>query len=229
LNSYIDPAVERFKQLPKESSDKNVIGTEVTQEDFKNTLQSFNRTYSFLTQIMPFSDVDLEKLFTYTKFLYKKLPRTSENDKFKLGDEVSLEYYRLQKIAEHNIVMEDQSVYELEGGGSAGIRLSKEDQVALSEIIEVLNKRFSTEFNTADKLFFDQIEEELATDIKLQEQAKNNPIENFKFGFDDLFMDKLIARMEQNQDIFTKMMDDKEFGGLVKGYMLKKVYNRLSK
>jgi type I restriction enzyme R subunit len=229
LNSYIDPAVERFKQLPKENSKDNVIGTEVTQEDFKNTLQSFNRTYSFLTQIMPFSDVDLEKLFTYTKFLHKKLPRTSEIDKFKLGDEVSLEYYRLQKIAENNIVMEDQGVYELEGGGSAGIRLSKEDQVALSEIIEVLNKRFSTEFNTADKLFFDQIEEELASDLKLAEQARNNPIENFKFGFDDLFMDKLIARMEQNQDIFTKMMDDKEFGGLVKGYMLKKVYNRLSK
>ena len=229
LNSYIDPAVERFKQLPLENSKDNVIGTEVTQEDFKNTLQSFNRTYSFLTQIMPFSDVDLEKLFTYTKFLYKKLPRTSEQDKFKLGDEVSLEYYRLQKIAENNIVLEDQSVYELEGGGSAGIRPSKEDQVALSEIIEVLNKRFSTEFNTADKLFFDQIEEELATDTKLQEQAKNNPIENFKFGFEDLFMDKLIGRMEQNQDIFTKMMDDKEFGGLVKGYMLKKVYDRLNK
>lgn len=60
------------------------------------------------------------------------------------------------------------------------------------------------------------------------EQAKNNPIENFKFGFDDIFMDALISRMEQNQDIFGKMMDDKEFGGLVKGYMLKKVYDRLS-
>lgn len=93
----------------------------------------------------------------------------------------------------------------------------------------MLNKRFSTEFNIADKLFFDQIEEELSTDIKLQEQAKTNPIENFKLGFDDLFIDKLIASMEQNQDIFSKMMDDKEFGNLVKGYMLKKVYNRLNK
>jgi type I restriction enzyme R subunit len=34
--------------------------------------------------------------------------------------------------------------------------------------------------------------------------------------------------MEQNQDIFAKMMDDKEFGGIVKSYMLKKVYNRLN-
>jgi type I restriction enzyme R subunit len=229
LNAYIDPAVERFKQLPKENAKDDVVGNEVTQENFKNTLQSFNRTYSFLTQIMPFSDVELEKLFTYTRFLYKKLPRTSEQDRFKLGDEVSLEYYRLQRIAENNIVMEDQAVYELDGGGEAGIRLSKEDQAALSEIIEVLNKRFSTEFNTADKLFFDQIEEELASDLKLSEQARNNPIENFKFGFDDLFMDKLIGRMEQNQDIFSKMMDDKDFGNLVKNYMLKKVYSRLNK
>jgi type I restriction enzyme R subunit len=228
LNAYVDPAVERFKALPEEASKDNTIGTEITQEDLKNTLQVFTRTYSFLTQIMPFSDIELEKLFTYTKFLIKKLPRTSENDKFKLGDEVSLEYYRLQKIAENNILLEDQAVYELEGGGAAGIRMTKDEEAALSEIINVLNKKFNTEFNDADKLFFDQIEAELLLDVKLGEQAKNNTIDNFKFGFEDLFFDKLIGRMEQNQDIFAKMMDDKEFGGVVKNYMLKKVYNRLN-
>ena len=227
LNSYVDPAVERFKALPTEKDD--VMGTITNQDDFKNTLQTFTRTYSFLTQIMPFSDVELEKLFTYSRFLLKKLPRTSQNDKFKLGDEVSLEYYRLQKVAEQNILMESQSVYELEGGGQAGIRLTKEEEANLSEIINVLNKKFHTEFNTADKLFFDQIEEELVVHSGLKEQAQSNPIENFKFGFEELFLDKLIARMEQNQDIFTKMMDDKEFGDVVKGYMLKKVYDRLSK
>jgi type I restriction enzyme R subunit len=229
LNSYIDPAVERFKQLPKENTKDDVIGTEVTQEDFKNTLQSFNRTYSFLTQIMPFSDVELEKLFTYTRFLYKKLPRTSEQDKFKLGDEVSLEYYRLQKITEQNILLEDLSVYELEGGGEAGIRLSKEDQAALSEIIEVLNKKFSTEFHTADKLFFDQIEEVLISDEVLALQAKSNSMENFKFGFNDKYMDASINRMEQNQELFERMMNDKEFGNIVQNYLMTKVYNRLSK
>jgi type I restriction enzyme R subunit len=226
LNAYIDPAVERFKTLLVESDD--VLGTQINQDDFKNSLQTFCRTYSFLTQIMPFSDVELEKLFTYGRFLLKKLPRTNQNDKFKLGDEVSLEYYRLQKIAEHNIALESQGRYELEGGGQAGIRLTKEEEANLSEIIEVLNKKFQTEFNTADKLFFDQIEEELVVHSGLKEQAQNNPIENFKFGFEELFLDKLIARMEQNQDIFTKMMDDKEFGDVVKGYMLKKVYERLS-
>ena len=91
------------------------------------------------------------------------------------------------------------------------------------------SKRFSTDFNDADKLFFDQIEAELVADVKLGHQARSNSMENFKFGFEDVFMDKLIGRMEQNQDIFSKMMDDQEFGGLVKSYMLKKVYDSLNK
>ena len=41
-------------------------------------------------------------------------------------------------------------------------------------------------------------------------------------------MDKLVERMDQNQDIFNKIMDDKAFESVVKDYLLKKVYERLS-
>lgn len=228
LYAYMGPAVDRFKQLPIENSKEDTITVQSTQEGFKNSVQSFVRLYSFLTQIMPFSDVGLEKLYTYSKFLLRTLPRNS-GDRFKLGDEVSLEYYRLQKIGERNIVLDPKGEYGLDGTIESGIRMNKEEKAALSEIIDLLNKRFSTEFNDADKLFFDQIEAELIADTKLMQQAKSNTIENFKFGFDDIFMDKLIGRMEQNQDIFSKMMDDQEFGGLVRNYMLKKVYNSLNK
>lgn len=228
LYAYMGPAVDRFKQLPLENSSTDPIANQSTQEEFKNSVQSFVRLYSFLTQIMPFSDVGLEKLYTYSKFLLRTLPRNS-GDRFKLGDEVSLEYYRLQKIGEGNIALEPLGEYGLDGTIESGIRMNKEEKAALSEIIDLLNKRFSTEFNDADKLFFDQIEAELIADSKLVQQARSNTIENFKFGFDDIFMDKLIGRMEQNQDIFSKMMDDQEFGGLVRNYMLKKVYNSLNK
>lgn len=226
LNASIDPAVERYKQLPEDNSASNIVKTDVSQEGFKNTLQSFTRLYSFLSQIMPFTDIELEKLYTYVRFLLKKLPKKDQSDRFQLGDEVSLEYYRLQKIAEQSLVLNDEAEYGLSGSNEAGIRINKEEKAALSEIIEVLNHRFGTEFNNADKLFIDQIEEDLVLDEKLTEQARNNSIDNFRFGFDDVFMDTLISRMDQNQDIFTKMIDDKEFGGLVKDYLMRKVYNR---
>ena len=55
-----------------------------------------------------------------------------------------------------------------------------------------------------------------------------NSIENFKYGFKEIAIDKFISRMDQNQDIFTRMMNDQDFNGLVMDYLLKKVYGRLS-
>jgi len=62
----------------------------------------------------------------------------------------------------------------------------------------------------------------------LSQQAKSNSIQNFKYGFDEIFLTALIERMEDNQDIFTKIIDDPEFGDAVKAWMLKKVYDRLT-
>lgn len=216
LNATIDPAVDRFREME----------TQEQQDDFKHALTSFVRLYAFLSQIMPFGDMELEKLYTYSRFLLKKLPKI-ETDPFHLGDEVDLEYYRLQKMKESFIVMEDQAEYGLDGITDAGIRTSIDEKVPLSEIIEVLNERFGTEFDEADKLFFSQIEEELISNDKLAQQAKSNTIENFKFGFDDVFLDALISRMDQNQDIFSKIMDDEEFKRVVNTLMLKRVYERL--
>jgi len=228
LNAYIDPAVERYKQLPEETVEGDIVN-EISQENFKHSLQTFTRLYSFLTQIMPFTDVELEKLYTYGRFLLKKLPRKSQGDKFQLGDEVSLEYYRIQKISEQDIALESQGEYGLEGISTAGIRMTKEEKAALSEIITVINNRFGTEFTPSDKLLFDQIEEDMVADEKLSAQAKSNSIDNFKFGFKEAAIDKFINRMDQNEDIFTRMMDNDDFNGLVMDYLMKRVYKRLSK
>ena len=66
-------------------------------------------------------------------------------------------------------------------------------------------------------------------DEKLGLQAQTNTIDNFKYGFEEVFVDKMVERMDQNQDIFNKIMDDKAFAAVVKDYLLKKVYDRLNK
>lgn len=61
---------------------------------------SFNVFYTtlfFLAQIMPFSDIDLEKFYAYVRLLITKLPQRDLSGRFKLHDEVALDYYRLQK------------------------------------------------------------------------------------------------------------------------------------
>ena len=59
LYSSIAPAIDRFKQLP----------TEEAKDEFKKQLIAFVRLYSFLSQIIPFHDVELEKLYSFGRFL----------------------------------------------------------------------------------------------------------------------------------------------------------------
>ena len=117
---------------------------------------------------------------------------------------------------------------ELDGLSEAGIKRAKEEKAALSEIIDVLNERFGTEFEEADRLFFEQIEAELMEDATLQTQAKVNKLDTFKYAFEEMFIDKLIERMDQNHEIFEKILGDQSFGELVKELMMKKVYARMN-
>ena len=72
--------MDRFNTLLEES-----------QDEFKKTMTAYVRLYSFLSQIMPFQDVGLEKLYSYGRFLLSKLPKSDYNERLKLDNEVALE------------------------------------------------------------------------------------------------------------------------------------------
>lgn len=218
LYAFTDPAVDRFKAIAEEEK----------QDEFKKGLRSWTNLYAFLSQIMPFIDSEFEKFYAYAKLLQTRLPKRELSESLHLDDEVALEYYRLQKIKEGSIELQKGEEGELSGTTEAGLKRAKEEEALLSEIINVLNDRFGTEFEEADKLFFDQIEAELMEDETLQTQARVNKIDTFKFAFNDKFIDKLIGRMDQNQEIFEKILEDKMFGDLVKELMMRKIYKKLN-
>lgn len=218
LYHLTDYAVERYRAM--EEGEK--------QDEFKKGLRSWTKLYAFLAQIMPFTDSDLEKFYAYAKLLQTRLPKRDLSEALHLDDEVALEYYRLQKIKDGVIPLEKGEEGELSGVTEAGLKRPKDEEAPLSEIINVLNDRFGTEFEEADRLFFEQIEAELIEDETLQTQAKVNKIDTFKFAFNDKFIDKLIGRMDQNQEIFEKILEDKMFGDLVKELMMKKIYKKLN-
>jgi type I restriction enzyme R subunit len=218
LYAYTDPASDRYRAIAEEEK----------QDEFKKGLRTWTNLYAFLSQIMPFIDSDLEKYYAYAKLLQTRLPKRDLTESLQIDDEIALEYYRLQKIKEGSIELIKGIEGELSGVTEAGLIRPKDEEAPLSEIIEVLNTRFNTQFEEADKLFFDQIEAELLLDNTLQTQAKVNKMDTFKFAFEDLFVNKLFERMEQNQDIFEKILDDKAFGDVVREIMMKSIYQKLN-
>jgi len=49
------------------------------------------------------------------------------------------------------------------------------------------------------------------TDSKLTDQAKRNAVYTFQYGFDDVYMNKWIERMDQNQELFLKVIQNADF------------------
>ncbi|MDZ7815098.1 MAG: hypothetical protein U5N86_03555 [Planctomycetota bacterium] len=197
------------------------------REQFKSQLASFRNLYAFLAQIIPYQDSGLEKLYSYGRFLLSKLPRRSDDTVFELEDEVSLKYYRLQKISEGAIDLKDGEAAPLYGPTEVGTGRAEDDVVDLSTLIEKLNERFGTEFTPADQLFFDQVAESAVENETLREAAQANSMDNFAYVFDRMLENLFIERMDGNEEIFGRLMNDDDFRRVAGNHLLREVYARL--
>lgn len=212
LNSILDLAIERYKKLVEE--DQNL---------FKGQLISFRNLYGFISQIVPYQDSDHEKLYTYTRFLLTKLPYPPDNRKVLVDDEVELKYYRLQKISEGGINLKVGEPEELYGPTEVGTGQADEE-VQLSTLVQKLNERFGTEFTPADQLFFDQVRETAVVNEQLRQAAMANTIENFKPVFNKQLENLFAERMDGNEQIFVKLMNDDAFREIAASHLMQAVY-----
>jgi type I restriction enzyme R subunit len=216
MNACLDPAVSRYKKLE-----------EGKREEFRKALVAFRNLYSFMSQIIPFQDTDLEKLYTYIRFLLTKLPPRDFGPTYNFDDEVALNYYRLQKISEGAITLVKGKSGQVDGPISVGTGIDRGKEIELSQLIEILNDRFGTEFKPGDQFFFNSITEDAVSNSELRQAAKVNTMENFGYKFlrtlEGLFLD----RIDQNEGITARFMNDEVFRDVVGKFLLKQVYEQI--
>ncbi len=187
-------------------------------------LVTFRNLYSFMSQIIPFQDADLEKLYAFIRLLIPRLPKRGMGPAIVLDDEVALRYYRLQQTSEGSIALVAGGRGAVPAPTAVGTGKDRREEVELSRLINVVNERFGTDFKPADQLFFDQIREEAVSDTVIQ-AAMVNSLENFGYVFDKALEDKFIDRMDQNHEIFARYMNDKDFQRVVSEWMRNRYMN----
>lgn len=215
LNSYIDPVVDKYNALEEEQD----------KMDFRSALAKFLRLYSFLTHIIRLNDEKLHKFEAYGKYLLRKIPKEVERLP-DLGNDVMLQYYRLQKIQEGSIDMveEDGVLYNATPGTGLALEEEKEN---LSKIIAQINERHDTSFTEMDKVL-EQFAQDLSNNAELVLRAKN-PRELFRIVYNDSIMDVVLNRMNQNQEFCVKYLEDEDFRKDIDEFLLPLVHDRLSK
>ncbi|OGL45328.1 MAG: restriction endonuclease subunit R [Candidatus Schekmanbacteria bacterium RBG_13_48_7] len=216
MNSCIDSAISRFKD--REEDEK---------EEFRKVLVAYRNLYSFLSQVIPFQDSDLEKRYSYIRFLLTKLPRRDTGPSYSFDDDVALKYYRLQKLGEFSLDLEKGQVGEIDGPTEVGTGIIKDDTIELSKLIDILNDRLGTDFKPGDQLFFESITEDAVASKELQQAALANTMENFGYVLFKALEGLFIDRMEQNENITAKYLNEKDFKKIVDQHLLTKIYKQI--
>jgi len=216
LNSIIDPAVQRFRKLDGEA-----------QREFRDAAGAYKRLYAFLAQIIPFQDSDLEKLYTYIRFLLAKLPKLDYGPEYDFSDDVDMRYYRLEKIQEGRITLEPRGDGEVSGPTAVGTGQAHEEEAPLSELIRTLNERFGTRLTESDRLFWESITEDAVQDPTIQEAAQVNTLENFTYIAKRLVDDLVMNRMDKNNDMVAEYFDNEEFQYLVRQTLYREIYDHV--
>jgi type I restriction enzyme R subunit len=216
MHKHVQPAVDRYKYLDEDKA-----------KLFRDKLVSYINAYSFLSQIIPYGDSDMEMLYSFSRFLLPHLPRERDYEIVKPEDDVSLQYYRIERVTSGAIVLEDGEPYGIKGITESGTGKAKDENKPLSEIIELLNTKFGTEFTDEDRLFFEQIKEKAIKDNKIVQTAEANTLDKFQLGVKKIIENLMIQRMAENDDIVSRYMEDLDFQKTAYGILTEAIYKKI--
>lgn len=200
LNYLLQPAKDRFEAASQEE-----------KQQFRSHLGDYVRLYAFLSQIVTFTDPDLEKLYVYGRMLLRKLPMKRDQLPVEIQQNIDVDSYRVQETSSGKIKLE-RGTKELEPLTGGNIFQPPPEEIeALSAILKALNDRFGTDFTENDKVFIQQLEEKLAGDPALEASVKVNVEENARLTFDHVANDKIQEMIDSNFKFYKQVTDDPSF------------------
>jgi type I restriction enzyme R subunit len=155
--------------------------------------------------------LDLEMLYSFGRFLLPHLPVDRDDTIIKVGDDVALQYYRIERVFSGAIMIKEGEGQYIKSPTEVGTGKAKDEKAPLSEIIKVLNDRFGTQFTEEDRLFFQQIKEKACSSQQVVQTALANPLDKFELGIRKVIEELMIERMADNDKIVTRYMADRDF------------------
>ncbi|MCU5712629.1 DEAD/DEAH box helicase family protein [Bacillus cereus] len=219
ISSLFKPAIQRYDDLPKD-----------TQYEFRVTLRNLSKWYNYVSQLDRTFDMQLLEENIFTNYLLKFIPK-EQREKIDIVDKVKLEYYKLQKDFEGEIMLiaEDGESGVLSNPKEINANIKPpEERDSLEEIIHRINDRFPDDFTEGDKVLVEVLYKSFKreSDLKLINMAKNNSSEMFENNlFKDIFQDTVLEKYAENQTAFSKLVgSDENYYNTVYSLLAKDLY-----
>ena len=195
LQGILDRVVEKWSALEMNE-----------REEFRSSLQGYIRLYGYISQLITFTDVALEKLYIFGRSLNKKLPKRDHPDLHDLLASVDLDSFRVQKTHDNIELLLEEADSEVEGIGSNVATIRDPEQDFLSNIIDALNEAYQTDFTVEDKVDMATIHQKVHDHEELRQVIEGDNSESNKwYKFDQVVNDILYDFVNSKLELFTKL------------------------
>ena len=195
LQGILDSVVEKWSELEMNE-----------REEFRSTTQSYIRLYGYISQLITFTDVALEKLYIFGRSLNKKLPKRDHPDLHDVLASVDLDSFRLQRTHDSLQLSLEAKDSEVEGIGSDVATIREPDQDFLSNIIQALNDAYQTDFTVEDKVDIETIHRKVQANEELRQVIEgDNTDTNKRYKFDQVIDEILLDFVNSKLELYTKL------------------------
>jgi len=200
LNPILKTVTKRFEEILEEEE----------QINFKSEAQTFLKLYRFLSQIITFTDVELEKYYVFLTALLKMLPYVKANLPLDVLGEVELDSYKIQHqyTTDLDLVSENGEMFGMTPGGASG---KEEDELdMLTHIIKVLNDTFGIDLTDEDKVEFKKMKDKIYSNEELMGFFnKNNTKDNIQDKFSEEIDNELLNFINTKLELYNKLSEDR--------------------
>jgi len=217
FQSHLKQAHERFKDMDKEEQDL-----------FRRDAQSYVTCYDFLSQIVDYDDVELEKLHAFLKMLLPRL-RGQDDDPILLDNAIRLGQYKLFNKRETKLDLAKGTAEELKPFGPGGGAAHEDPREKLSEIIKKIHSLFTGKHSDPEiEGWFTAIVGNTVSDDRIITQAKaNQSAEQFANGdFRSVLAQAVIKALTSHKSMSEQMLQDPKVFDDVAEALLPEIYAR---
>ena len=218
LDPILDACTAVYKQLELDDQIK-----------FKSAAKSFVRTYGFLGAILPYGNVEWEKLSIFLNLLISKLP-SPKGDDFSKGilSTIDLNSYRNEAQKAIAIKLEDSDAEIAPVPAGKVSHIVEPEMELLSKIIMDFNDMFGNiNWNDADNVQRQllAIPEMVSKDKKYQNAMKNSDEQEARTESERALQQVIFSIMSDNMELFKQYQDNPSFKKWLSDMVFNLTYN----
>ena len=218
LTSCVKETVDLYNKLDIED-----------RESFRKQVISFNKFYSYITQITSMGDKDLHKMYMYLRYVEKLLPK-NPIDVPNLDGDLKLTFYNLKQTFDGSVSLtktdEGKGVVQPQGSGIPIAVLP--EQKLLDEVIKKINDTYAGQFTESDNMLVKDIMDIIMLDGDVKAKAKANSEDMFVQSiFPKIFSDKTKKAYTETNGSFKKLFESKDFYNAIMNSLGNVIYRLL--